>query len=266
MSLPRLPLYLVLGGAAVVSAVVCAAAPGPEGVAAPFAFLLALWLPGHAIAAAFLPDRGRDRVRLACLALGLSLAIAIVLAVELAAYGALAAGTWAPLLAAVTVWACVVVHRRTRTHPVTASRRPRPRIRMGAVALGALAVLATAAAFGVARTPLPVPDDRGYTVMSIAPAAADPRAAIVTVRSEEAAERAFTLLLDGPGDAKRSREITLRPGETLQARIGVPAGFAGTVGARLVNPSQTPPAVYRRVRITFPLLEPAPVVDRESTG
>lgn len=86
-----------------------------------------------------------------------------------------------------------------------------------------VALLVIAAAIGLARTPLPVPDDRGYTVLTIGPTAGDPASV------------------------------------TIAERIALPAVNTGAVTALLLDDSSGVPIVYRRVRIDLPLLGPAPV-------
>jgi hypothetical protein len=255
------PRPLVVAAAAAIAAVACALLPGSPWFRLPFAAALAFGLPGYAVAGALLPNVRRDGLRLLFLSLGISLALAVIVAVELGAPRHLNAASWAGVLAGVAVCGAGVMGLRARS----SSSAPRRPIR-GGRRLVVPCILATCAAavlggaIALARTPLQVPDDRGYTVMTIAPAAGDPGRVVVTAQSEEASPRRFRLAVDAPGAPPAAEDLRLVPGERVQREIRVAPGAEGIVSARLLDLSETPARVYRRVRLTLPAPGPAPVV------
>jgi len=253
VTLPRLATWTALAAAAVAAAVVCALAPDLPAVRLPAALALALWLPGRALVEA-LGLAGPDRVRTAAVAAGASLAVALIVSVELAAFGVLASGTWATTTAGVCLALSLVA---ARGGPVLASpwvadgARLRPR-HLPALALALIAVAAIAVAAVLARTPLAVPDDRGYTVFAVVPTASAAGTLTVRATSEEAGERRFIMRVAFGESVTEERPLTLRPGETSDQRITVPADAAAPLVVSLVDPSAIPPHVYRSVRIARP--------------
>lgn len=226
----------------------------------PFAVPLLLLLPGWALGAALFPE-SRDPVRAVALAVGLSLALAVIVAVELGAAGHLSVTSLSLTMAAITTaCAAVAAARRRPAALLAAPRRPR-RVGagVGAAGLGLVALAVVGAAVALARTPLPVPDDRGYTVMTIAPAAGTRPAAEITITSEEAETRNFDLVLHVPGRRPERREITIAPGARQVVRVPLETA-QGTVRASLVVPGGSEARPYRRVRVTVPFLPPRPPV------
>jgi hypothetical protein len=132
----------------------------------------------------------------------------------------------------------------------------------GVLALATIAILGGSIA--LARTPLPVPDDRGYTVLTIAPVAGEPGQVSVVVRSEEAKPRPFILAVEAPGVGRIGRRLMLEPGQEARVNVSVPLTAGGTVRARLFEGSH-PRTTYRRVDMLWPPLGPA-AVSRSATG
>ena len=256
---------LLLFALAVVAALGCVLLPGGPWVRAPFAFLLAFAIPGYAVTSALFPDAGRDRVRVFLLSFGVSLAIAVVAAVELGGARHLDTTSWAGTLVGVTFCAAIVMWRRGST-PVSEPRRPAPAGRRlivpGVLAVAAIAILGGSIA--LARTPLSVPDDRGYTVLTIAPVPGVPGEVSVAARSEEAKPRAFTLAVEAPGVGRIGRRLVLDPGQEARVNVSVPLTAGGTVRALLFEASH-PRTTYRRVDMLWPPLGPA-AVSRSVTG
>jgi hypothetical protein len=253
---------LLVAGLAAVAAVGCILLPGGPWARMPFAFALAFALPGYALVGALLPHLRRDGLRVQFLSLALSLALAVIVAVELGAPGHLNTESWAGVLAGVTACAAVIMGLRAGSSHGAAPRRStrggRRLIVPCVLAVCAAAILGGAIA--LARTPLQVPDDRGYTVLTIAPAPGDPGRVVVAAQSEEASARRFRLVIDAPGAPRASSDLRLVPGQRAQREIRVPPGTVGVVRARLLDLSDSPASVYRRVRLALPAPGPAPVV------
>jgi hypothetical protein len=206
-------------------------------------------------------------VRLVSLTVGLSLVVGVVGGVEMGAASVLSVWSWSALALAVTALASYVAARRR-----PASRPARPAVRRSsgarraapvAAVLAALVVLGVA--IGVARTPLPVPDDRGYTSLSITPAPGGADAVIVRVASAEADTKDFVLALAIPGRAVERQTFSIAPGEAEEFAASVDPGVAGRVTAALAE-VETPEIVYRRVRLGLPLPGPAPMTSRPEAG
>jgi hypothetical protein len=231
----------------------------------PFAVPLLLLLPGWALGSALFPGP-HEPVRSFALAVGLSLALAVIVAVELGAAGHLSVPTLSLSTAAITTACAAVAVVRRRPAAAPAARRGPRRVGagLGAAALVVIALAIVGGAVALARTPLPVPDDRGYTVMSVAPAAGPRPAAEIAITSEEARTRTFDLVLRVPGRAVARRPITVAPGARRVVRVPLDA-VQGTLRAALVVPGGSEATPYRRVRVTIPLLPPRPPVS-SATG
>ncbi|HWH13822.1 MAG TPA: hypothetical protein VNT51_03685 [Miltoncostaeaceae bacterium] len=253
MTVRRPAVWAMLAVLALAAATVCALAPDVPALRLPAALALALWLPGHALVE-LLGLAGRDRVRTLTLALGASLAIALIVAVELAAFGVLAAETWAATTAAACFAASLAVsHRHAALGPATrvAPGPPRPR-HLALAALAVTAVAAVGTAVVLARTPLPVPDDRGYTVLAVAPTASGSGAVTVRATSEEATSRSYVMRVSFGGRVAEERALTLEPGETSEQRVSVPPDAAGPLVVSLLDTARIPPVPYRSVRVADP--------------
>jgi Protein of unknown function (DUF1616) len=245
---------------AVVAALGCILLPGGPWVRMPFVLALAFVIPGYAVMSALFPDPGRDRIRVFLLSFGVSLAISVVVAVELGGARHLNTTAWTGTLVGVTLCAAIVMWRRGSIAP-TAPRRParvgRRLILPGVLVAATIAILGGSIA--LARTPLPVPDDRGYTVLTIGPVVGEPGVVSVEARSEEATTRRFLMVVEGPGIGRTGRYYTVKPGGTVRFHASVPLTAGGTVEARLFDMAH-PRRIYRRVSMTVPALGPAPVV------
>ena len=208
---------------------------------------------------ALFPDPGRDRIRVFLLSFGVSLAISVVAAVELGGARHLSTAAWAGTLLGVTFCATLAMSLRGST-AVSAPRLParagRRLILPGVLVAAAIAILGGSIA--LARTPLPVPDDRGYTVLTIGPVAGEPGVVSVEARSEEATTRRFLMVVEGPGIGRTGRYYTVKPGGTARFHASVPLTAGGTVRALLFDMAH-PRTIYRRVSMTVPALGPAPV-------
>ena len=155
---------------AVVAALGSVLLPGDPWVRIPFVLALAFLIPGYAVISALFPDPGRDKIRVFLLSFGVSLAISVVAAVELGGARHLNTTAWAGTLVGVTFLATIVMWRRGSTAvsvPRPPARAGRRLILPGVLVAAAIAILGGSIA--LARTPFPVPDDRGYTVLTIGP-------------------------------------------------------------------------------------------------
>jgi hypothetical protein len=259
---PRLD--LLLAAAAVVCGIVCVLAPDTAWIRAPFAVVLLLVLPGVAAARALLP-RCEDPALLVALTVGLSLATGVVGGVEIAAFGALSTVAWVSLAVGLTICGAMVALRRRPSRPAPRAGDDRPSARhsaarrIGTLSAAAAALVMIGVAVGLARTPLPVPDDRGYTVLSVSPAAGRENAVTVSASSHEARTRRFQLVTQVSGRPRERRTVSIAPGGRVDVVVGVPVAPAGEVTAALVEVGP-PRRVYRRVRMALPLAGPAPVV------
>lgn len=248
-----LPLAAVL---AVLAAGV-GAAGAPLVLRVPLTLLLAFWLPGWAAGHALMPGVHRDRARHVAVSVGLSLAIAVVTAVQLAALGALHGRLWGVVLAAVTVVAAGVAHSR-RLDDLEVAHPSRPRMPRSALLMGLAGLVALGGAVAVARTPLGLPADRGYTVLTIDPVAGDRQAATVTVRSEEAVARRFWVNVMRDDVRVSSRYVALAPGGAARQTIHVPAGQSGEIRVVLIDADAPRRPAYRQVRMHLPSLPTPP--------
>ena len=150
-------------------------------------------------------------------------------------------------------------------------RAARRGVRFGAIATGAAALLVIGVAIGVARTPLAVPDDRGYTEFSLGQTAVGAESISFRIASSEAGRRAFRLTVEAPGRAPEERSIVIDPGEVVDEQVAVPDATGGAIDASLRDasaPPDSPP--YRHLRIGLPVQGPAPgaaeIVDGGAPG
>lgn len=264
---------LVIAAVAVACAFACVFLPGPVGVRVPFGLALLLVLPGYAIWSALFPHRREDPVRTVTFSVGLSVVVAIIAGVEIGAYDLYSTEAWAGLMAGVTVFAALIARARrpeALARP-SAPRTVRRRVRFGATATGVAALLVIGVAIGVARTPLPVPDDRGYTEFSLGQTAVGAESISLRIASSEAARRTFRLTVEAPGRAPDDRSIVIDPGEVVVEQVAVPDATGGAIIASLRDasaPQHSPP--YRLLRIGLPVQGPAPgaaeVVDGGAPG
>lgn len=263
----RVRLEIAIAIAAAACMVVCGLGAGPIGLRAPFALLLLLVLPGFALALVMLPTQRRDAGRLGALTVGLSLAVGVLAGVPMAGLDILSAATWAVVIGAITLLAAYAAVLRHGATVLTVRRPHGAQLLSARIAIPVIAVVAglamIGAAVGLARTPLPVPANRGYTVLAITPKAGSTDQVAITVSSDEAAVHHFTLAVTGPGMPTTDYPITLAPGQQSHLAIPVPTDKPGTVTAVLTD-SANPGVPYRNVSIGLPLQGPAPVVTSRS--
>ena len=204
----------------------CVLVPGGPWARMPFVLALAFVIPGYAVISALFPDPGRDRIRVFLLSFGVSLAISVVAAVELGGARHLNTTAWAGTLVGVTFCATIVMWLRGSTAgsaPRLPARAGRRLILPGVLVAAAIAILGGSIA--LARTPLPVPDDRGYTVLTIGPVAGEPGVVSVEARSEEATTRRFLMVVEA---TRRRAHRSLLHGQAGRhgpvPRLGAPHG------------------------------------------
>ena len=227
-----------------------------------FALPLMFVLPGWAIWRALDIGDRRDPLRAATYAIGLSLAISVLTAVALALIGVLSAPAYALALGAVGLGAVAAGVARGRSDEPAPRPSPAPtstrNVGWGPIVTVGIALLLIAGAVGVARTPLPVPDDRGYTELSFGPVPEDASWVPVRVASSEAEERDFVLRITRPNGATETRPLTLAPGDVVEERANYGAGASGRLRVELLEPTEEGLAVYRRLRLSLPAAGPAP--------
>lgn len=247
-----LPVWLAL--VATIAAVICVLDPLPPAVRAPWACALALWLPGRALTGAlFRRPPGRAGAT-TLVAVGLSLATAVIAAVELAAFGELRQGTWAPLLAGVTLVAATVMRARDHRPPrvtVRAADVRRPVVLAAAV----LVPVMLAGSLMVARRPMAAPADRGYTTLAVVAATASPDTVTVEVQSHEATRTQAVLRATMRGGPPRLELLRLAPGDVVRRNFFVPPGSRGLVTVELTPVAGSKP-ISRRVNIRVPTAFP----------
>lgn len=253
---------LVAAAAAVVCAAACSLLPGPAWARVPFGLALLFVLPGFAVWTALFPRRREDALRTITFTVGISVAVGVLGGVTMGAYGVLSTETWGALMAGVTIVAALCAQARPPAPDTPRPRRtglPTARVGVGATLAIIAALLVVGTAIGLARTPLPVPYDRGYTVLSIGPTG-DPDSVTVRISSSEANPRRFRLELRVPGRPKTYRPVQIAPGQTINEPVALPPIDDGAITASLIDDTSGTPRVYRRVRLTLPVQGPPPVV------
>ena len=220
-----------------------------------FALPLVLLLPGYALTAVFFPPNRRLGIpECAAFSLGLSLAIAAFggLLLNWTPWG-LQAGSWAVLLASVTVGASLVALVRRRGRLATDAGWPNTELRVHHVLMFGLAALIVVAAIAVARGGALHQSTPGFTQLWILPAGeTDQDAVRVGVYSMESSSKQYSLLILVSGRVVREwPSIELEPKETWETTIMPPAwqSETGTVEA-VLSLIDAPEAVYRRVTLS----------------
>lgn len=250
-----------------IATLVCVAVvlvPAPAWLRLAFAFPLMFVLPGWAIwRAVDIGDR-EDPLRTGAYAVGLSLSVSVLAAVALAAPGLISPASYALLVGVIGVGAVAAAVVRGRD----AEPRPRPgrppwrerarRVGWAPVVAVGVALLLVAGAVGLARTPLPVPDDRGFTELSFGPTPRGATEVDVRVVSSEADEREFSLRIARPGGATEFRPLNIAPGQTVVETVRFSPKARGTLRVALLEPTAEGVAVYRRIRLGLPTVGPAP--------
>jgi hypothetical protein len=235
--------------AAIVAALVASLIPW-EVVRLPAALLLAVFLPGYAIAAVAFGSHRLDPQRLAMLTLlcGLSLLCLGGLVLNYLP-GGLRTVTWALLLVIVVLAAArgAALRRGKPDGRGFGWTRPRPRGADVACLLLALAVAAGALVF--AYTPLPASKAVGTSALWMLPAkgAGDPAVEIGVISAEQGPRRyRLEVRVGEKGEPKRYR-LALDPDEerVFEVPLDRPAGKKTRVVASLYD-SERPHQLYRR--------------------
>lgn len=248
---------------AIAAALLAAEIASPTVVRVSSAILLLLVLPGLALTRVLFPERRLGAPETVLLSVALSIALAVVGALVLHATPFdLTRGSWAVLLAGVTVLAALVAQVRaqrdlrldTSFERVTKRRDPipaAPRIRRQWLINGALLGLALGvgiSAISLARTPLPAKGIEGYTALWLLPGDTGRRTFEVGVQSSELETTRYRLVVRVAGTRVPPYRFELGTGGRWKARLRVERGFSGTVRALLYRAS-APDKVYRRVRL-----------------
>jgi Protein of unknown function (DUF1616) len=256
----RHPDLLAAQAAAILCAAVAVTVP-TTAVRAVFAVPLCLALPGYAVTSAAFARQRLPQAQALLLTVAMSLSILATGSLVLQLIpGGLRAASWTVLLLLVILGGCAVAARR-RPAVTDRPRRARPgRRRFGEATLLVIAGLGTAAAFALAKTPLPARNVIGYTQLWMLPAgsASQPRVEI-GVTSAETGSVAYRLELEAQSDRGTVHPLAsfpfgLGPGQRFERVVPVaPAAPRSTerIVASLYRRDQ-PNAVYRYVVIRLP--------------
>jgi hypothetical protein len=227
-------------------------------VRAIFAVPLCLVLPGYALTSAAFARRSVTRAHMLMLTVAMSLSILAIgsLVLQLVP-GGLRTASWTVLLLFVVIGGSAIAARRRR--PVADRRWPDlpPRPRLLEAALLVIAGLGTAAAFALAKTPLPARNVIGYTQLWMLRAGSASQPGVhIGVASAETGSIAYRLELvaepdHAPIQAVASFQFALRPGQQFERVVPI-ATFAPSGSQRVVAHlyrRDQPYAVYRYVLI-----------------
>ena len=214
---------------------------------------LVVLCPGYALTMALFPERLPGWPERILFSLGLSLATAILgaVAVNLLPWG-LQTGVWAGLFAAVTLGASLAAAWRRRGQPdEVPARLPQRNLGWSQWSLLGLAVLLTAGAVELVRTPLPTTGVLGYTLLWITPAGdaswpdvhlAMSSSELTTTHYRLRVTLDSQLYLDVP-------DITLEPGGKWERQIALSGGQPVRVVEAVLYRQAEPGTVYRRVAL-----------------
>ena len=235
------------------------------------ALLLVLVLPGLSLTRALFPARALGAGDVLLLSIVLSVCLAVVggLALHVTLVG-LTKGSWATLLAGVTVVAAVTAEVRTRRiqgvgapfiarADATDRVRSTPAVRGRWLVNGALFGLALGigvSAVSMARTPLPARGVEGYTALWLLPGDNGGRKFKIGVESSELKTTRYRLEVRVGRTPVPAYRFELATGARWNARLRVERGWSGTVRALLYRAS-APGTVYRRVRLLVDTRSPA---------
>lgn len=221
---------------------------------------LALFSPGYALSVALAPGRSVDRLERLLLSLGLSICACIVGALALTETPAhLSTGSWAIFLTATTLAASAIGAWRRRAQPsesgggagsfrrVIGRHLPRP----STIGLAGFAIALASAAVAIAR--LPASNVQGYTILWALPTDPAHGEFSVGMTSDELATTSYVLTATSGRKVVLQRRITLRPGESWQAKrtVGASASSASTVLEVSLRQAARPDIVYRHVSLTL---------------
>ena len=230
---------------AIAAAVICEVG-APEVVQVPAAALLVFVLPGLALSRALLPRLKGAEIGLVSVALSISVAALGGLVLHLTPSG-LTQGSWAVLLAVVTVVAVLVGQVRAADRGGDVERS-RVEVSLISVVLLALALVVGAGAMIQARTPLSAKGIEGYTALWVQPRNGVPPHVDLGVQSSELDATRYRLDVFVGKTHVRPYRFALTTGEGWTASVRIRRGWGGTVRALLFRQSE-PDRVYRRVRL-----------------
>lgn len=206
---------------------------------------LALFLPGYALTALAFATARISAVKTLLLSTAMSLATLIVGSLLLSLVG-IYTGTWALLLALVTVACCRGAAMRRRDRPRKAAKRLRLSGPALALLVGGLALFA--AAIVLAQKPFPAEQAGGYTALWMLPGDSG-RSVEVGVVSARHVPGPYILEVEAGDEPTISKTFRLDPGEEQIYRLPVPADPGEKVVASLYKEGK-PADLYRRV-LTF---------------
>jgi uncharacterized membrane protein len=217
-------------------------------VAAPLLFVG----PGYAIVAAAFARRDLDWRFFGLLSVAMSVVVLVLGTLLLTLLpGGINAVSWAVLLVAVTLIACLVAARR-RPAANQGPQWPRPEVSGRGVVLITAGAAFAAAAVIIAMATLPASKALGFTQLWIVPqGAAAARQFEVGVASDEQTRVNYVLEVELPNTAPTSEEFTLVPGAERLKTLDAGAVEPGVIRVRL-KLRNDPETVYRRVSAVIP--------------
>lgn len=237
------------------AAAVIALSPAPVPIRVAFGVPLALFLPGLALAAAFLAATIPWIERVA-VSIGLSVAVCVVggFALHWTPTG-LTTASWVGVLLGTTMAGVAIATRR----PVPKDRDRKQIRRPWLPAHGRLlvavpvTVIIVTLAVVLVRTPLPAKGVRGYTTLWLVPAGNQPGAVRIGVESAELRTTPYRLELRVAGELTLTRRLMLRTGDQWSAVVDASSFASGRRSFEaLLYRVNDPQAAYRRVTLILP--------------
>ncbi len=249
---------------AIATAMLVSVAASPSIVRIASALLLVLVLPGLAITRVLFPTRTQGVWEVILFSIALSICVTVIggLALHVALIG-LTKGSWATLLAGVTIAAALTAEARTRRMRgvgapfIDGPRSPTDRVRSAPSirgrwlvngALFGLALGVGISAVSMARTPLPARGVEGYTALWLLPGDRGERYLDVGVQSSELETTKYRLEVRIGRGRVLTYRFVLTTGADWRAALRVKGGWSGAVRARLYR-ANAPTTVYRRSRL-----------------
>jgi uncharacterized membrane protein len=242
-------------GLAIVSALLVTLGSGLGAARTPFVVPLLLFLPGYALSSALFVAPRLDAARQVLLSVGLSISAAVVCALVLNVTPAgLSSASWAVVLVSLTCAACFAADLRRAPVDPEAAPPILPRLRRRDALLLVVASAVVGGAIGLARTPLPAANVRGYTALWLLPATHPPATIRVGIVNDELRPMRYRLVVRVGGRVEHTlTAIQLRPGEQMQRSIPldlVSAAAPARVEALLYR-AGSPNTVYRRTTLSL---------------
>jgi uncharacterized membrane protein len=207
--------------------------------------------PGYALTSALFPQRMPGPAEKLVALLGLSLACTALggILLNLTPWG-LQTDSWALLLAAVTLIACVAAQWRRRGEDASAPGPLSLHVTIGEGFLCGLAVLVAGSAVGVAQNGALHQPIAGFTQLWLVPARrGNSHAVEIGIRSMEHRATTYTLQITiGNRVIAQRPSLTLRPGQTWQDAVVLPRTRAPRIDGLLYR-ADAPHSLYRRVTL-----------------